>query len=179
MLSVENKFRNLPKLERLPLGREWTYFLRADCEAKLVKIGHSTNLKWRLAGLQTQCPVQLSLIGLVQSPAGTEFILHEALASSRAHGEWFRPTHELEMVRAALPKAASIETPDLVKIVSPFGMSEDRVQEMLVWALSSAKHTEGDEPRRKRQNIKTHIALEKRVPVSIDEIRELRRRFTK
>jgi hypothetical protein len=180
MPSVENKFNALPKLPKLPLGREWTYFLRADCEAKLVKIGHSVNLKWRLTGLQTQCPVQLSLIGLVQAPAGTELVLHETLATSRAHGEWFRPTPELEAIRAAMPKAASIETPDLVRIVAPLGVTEDRVQELLVWALSTAKHTEGDEPRRRRHEISTIVEMNKRPPaLDFQTVRVIRERFGK
>lgn len=145
MTPIENKFVAMPRLARLPKGREWVYFLRADCEARLIKIGHSVNLKWRLTGLQTQCPVQLSLVGLVQAPAGTEFVLHEALAESRAHGEWFRPTPEVEMVRQAIPRAGVIETPDVIRIVGALGLSGDRVREVLVWALSTQKHLESDE----------------------------------
>jgi hypothetical protein len=140
--AIENKFLKLPKLKKLPKGREWTYFLRADCGRGLVKIGHSVNLKWRLTGLQTQCPVQLSLIGLVETPAGAEFLFHEALASSRAHGEWFYPTTDLERIRLALPKGGSIEGPELVEILSRFGISEDRIHQVFVWALTTAKHSD-------------------------------------
>jgi hypothetical protein len=68
----------------------------------------------------------------------------EALSASRAHGEWFNPTPELEAIRKALPKAGVIETPDLVRLVEPLGVSEDRVQQVLVWALSQAKHSDDD-----------------------------------
>jgi hypothetical protein len=144
MSPVRNKFADLPKVAKLERGREWVYFLRAECESHLVKIGHSINLKWRLTGLQTMCPVQLSLVGLAQGPAGAEYVFHEALSASRAHGEWFNPTPELEAIRKALPKAGVIETPDLVRLVEPLGVSEDRVQQVLVWALSQAKHSDDD-----------------------------------
>lgn len=139
-MSLENKFTRLPKLARLVQGREWVYFLRADCEARLVKIGHSINLKWRLMSLQTQSPVQLNLIGLVHAPAGTEFVIHEALDASRSHGEWFRPTDDLETVRKALPRAGGIETPQLVEIAALVGLAESRVIEILVWSLGTQKH---------------------------------------
>jgi hypothetical protein len=140
--AIENKFLSLPKVRKPPKGREWTYFLRADCEARLLKIGNSVHLKWRLTGLQTQCPVQLSLVGLVQAPAGTEFVLHEALSESRAHGEWFRPTPAVERIRRALPKAESIETPDLIRLVEPLGVSKDRVLELLLRALTRRVHSD-------------------------------------
>lgn len=158
-VPVQNKFTALPALKRLPKGREWTYFLRAECDARLVKIGHSVNLKWRLTGLQTQSPVQLSLVGLVEAPAGTEFVLHEALASSRSHGEWFYPTTDLEEIRSAMPKAGCIETPELVSIVARLGMSEKAVREVLVWALSTEKHLEPEEesPRRDINSVRRRI----------------------
>jgi T5orf172 domain len=139
-VPVENRFNDLPNIARLGKGREWTYFLRADCPDRLVKIGNSINLKWRLAGLQTQSPVQLSLIGLVDSPAGAEFLFHEALASSRAHGEWFRPTADLERLRKALPKAGRIEGPELVALMADFGVSKGRAYKTMLTGLTRHKH---------------------------------------
>jgi hypothetical protein len=141
-VPVQNRFNALPKVKKLAEGREWTYFVRADCPQRFVKIGHSVNLKWRLAGLQTQCPVQLSLVGLVDAPAGTELLFHEALAKSRSHGEWFFPTPELERIRTSLPKAGSIEGPAIVELLAPFGVTQQRVHQVFVWALSTIKHTD-------------------------------------
>lgn len=180
MTPVVNKFSAMPKLAKLQKGREWVYFLRADCEARLVKIGHSTNLKWRLTGLQTQCPVQLSLVGLVHAPAGTEFVLHEALSESRAHGEWFRPTPDLELVRNAIPKAGGIETPQLVKIVAGLGMTEDRVREILVWALSTEKHLDPGEDAPRRDKGSLEYRIENVVnPIPDDWMKRVAERFCK
>jgi hypothetical protein len=156
------------------------YFLRADCEARLVKIGHSVNLKWRLTGLQTQCPVQLRLVGLVQAPAGTEFVLHEALSSSKAHGEWFRPTRDLESVRAALPKAEGIEAPRLVEIVEPLGVTADRVREILVWALSTDKHLcDEEEPSRRDAKSVRHRIEQTMNPLPEDWRKRVLERFAR
>ena len=144
MTPVENKFIALPKVARLRKGREWVYFLRADCEARLVKVGHSTNLKWRLTGLQTQCPVQLSLIGLVQAPAGAELVFHEVLSSSRAHGEWFYPSPDLERIRGAIPKAGQMTFDDLVALVEPMGLPLHRIQKIVTAASTYSKHCDED-----------------------------------
>ncbi len=144
-MSVHNKFLSLPHTKKPPKGREWVYFLRSGVAPNLVKIGHATNLKWRLTGLQTQCPVQLSLVGLVEAPAGTEFVFHEALEAERAHGEWFMPSERLEWLRNTLPKGGSIEGPDVVAIVDPFGISKDAVHEIFVMAANWGKHQVGEE----------------------------------
>lgn len=143
--AIENKFNALPKVQKPPAGREWTYFLRAHCEPNLIKIGHSVNLKWRLSGLQTQCPVQLSLVGLTQAPAGTELLFHEALAASRSHGEWFRPTEQVDQIRRQLPRGGSIETPQLVTLLAPFGIGFHRITEVTMRAAGTAKHLVADD----------------------------------
>jgi hypothetical protein len=70
------------------------YFLEAPI-AKLVKIGHSTNLKWRLTGIQTQCPVQLELVGLVKAPTAAEFVFQRICRDAHSHGEWFHLTDKV------------------------------------------------------------------------------------
>jgi hypothetical protein len=156
--AIENKFNALPKVPKPPAGREWTYFLRAHCEPSLIKIGHSVSLKWRLSGLQTQCPVQLSLVGLTQAPAGTELLFHEALASSRSHGEWFRPTEQVEQIRRQLPRGGAIETMQLVTLLAPFGIGFNRITEVTIWAANTAKHSckdDDDAPLRLRYGYTT------------------------
>lgn len=144
-VPVHNKFLSLPHTKKPPKGREWVYFLRSAVDPHLVKVGHATNLKWRLTGLQTQCPVQLSLIGLVEAPAGTECVFHEALDTDRAHGEWFYPTERLELLRKSLPKGGSIEGPEVVALVEPFGITKDVVSEIFVLSANWKKHQIGDE----------------------------------
>lgn len=62
----------------------------------LIKIGVATNPDSRLLGLQTGCPVELRLIGVIAGAGqATETELHQRFASTRVRGEWFEPTAEL------------------------------------------------------------------------------------
>lgn len=70
------------------------YFILAP-DPGLIKIGITKNLKRRFAGIVTMSPVRLVLAATVDGPAKLEKDLHSALAPSRAHGEWFRPTDEV------------------------------------------------------------------------------------
>ena len=56
-----------------------------------VKIGRSTNPAQRLATLETACPYDLRLIGLIESsdPAQLEARLHEKYECYKKSGEWF------------------------------------------------------------------------------------------
>ena len=137
---VINKFLDLPKIKKPDNGREWVYCLRAETPSRVIKIGHSANLKWRLSGLQTQCPVQLSLVGLFEGPAGSELVLHEAMAASRLHGEWFSESDQVRSLIKAMPKGEAIESTDVLALVSPFGMSKASVYEIFLWAATWEKH---------------------------------------
>jgi hypothetical protein len=55
----------------------------------MVKIGHSTNPKRRLAMLATGCPTHCSLIGVTNGGPEEEKALHERFAHLRVRGEWF------------------------------------------------------------------------------------------
>lgn len=68
-----------------------------------IKIGKASDLKARLAGLQTGSPVQLELIGGVPAPAEAEREIHKVLGSYRYVREWFHPAPEvLDFVQMAL-----------------------------------------------------------------------------
>lgn len=130
---VENRFLKLPHLRRIKDGerREWVYFVQCEVSPGLIKIGHASNLKWRLTGLQTQCPVQLKLVGAVIAPAGAEFCLHEIFKAERQHGEWFLPSDRLRKEIARLPQGKHIQTEDLQEIASRYGRNHTMVTEWL------------------------------------------------
>lgn len=130
---VENRFLKLPKMQRIRSDerREWVYFLQSEAPPGLIKIGHATNLKWRLTGLQTQCPVQLKLVGAVNAPAGAEFCFHEIFKEERQHGEWFLPSAKLKQEIILLPKAGRIFDRDLRAIAERHGQTEIFVEEVL------------------------------------------------
>jgi hypothetical protein len=57
----------------------------------MVKIGFSTNLYWRLAGIATSSPVRLRLLAWRYAPRGRshEKALHIRWQDYRVYGEWF------------------------------------------------------------------------------------------
>lgn len=78
----------------------WVYFLQADSDERLIKIGWTTDLERRLASLSLSSPTPLILLGSFgfrgEAPAMKfERGLHRHLATDRAHGEWFRPSREV------------------------------------------------------------------------------------
>jgi len=113
------KLWKLPTLPPLDLReREWVYFLQSQVEPRLIKIGRTRHLKWRVLGIQTQSPVALKLVAAVSAPAGTEQILHQVLHEHRCHGEWFLPESQVLALIAVLPKGSAISH-DLVKSLAP------------------------------------------------------------
>jgi hypothetical protein len=73
------------------------YFIHDDV-ATAIKIGYSTNVKQRLADLQTSSSTKLVLLGVMPGSMNDERRLHAKF--ERLHGEWFRVTPELlEFIR--------------------------------------------------------------------------------
>lgn len=70
------------------------YFMHAP-DAKLVKIGVTSNLNVRLLALQNSSPVPLALLGCAEGDKATERALHAQWGHIRSHGEWFLATEEL------------------------------------------------------------------------------------
>lgn len=68
----------------------WVYFVLA-VGSERIKIGKSTNIRARLAGMKTDCPHEL--LPLVVMPCGDpdemEKMLHWSLDEDRVRGEWF------------------------------------------------------------------------------------------
>lgn len=78
------------------------YFVEA--ENRLIKIGYSANITLRLRALLTTSATPLKLLGWLQGSTVLERDLHERLAGSRSHGEWFRQTPEVEAVLATIER---------------------------------------------------------------------------
>jgi transposase-like protein len=70
------------------------YFLLAP-DAKMVKIGVTTDLPSRMQAIQACSPVQLTVVATIPGDEAVESAMHLRFASSRAHFEWFRLTPEL------------------------------------------------------------------------------------
>ena len=68
-----------------------TYFL-ADGEGR-VKIGHSDDIRQRIATLQTGCPTNLELLGIIDK---SEAELHVKFAHYHYRGEWFVLSDEIK-----------------------------------------------------------------------------------
>lgn len=81
--------KGIPKLES---GVMATYFLQAEITG-LIKIGQTTRLSRRLAGLRASSPDNLKIIKAIAHDI--EAVCHQEFAHLRVHGEWFRPEPEL------------------------------------------------------------------------------------
>lgn len=104
----------LPETTKLPPSREWIYFLQTQTDPKLIKIGKSQELRWRVITIQHMCPIALKLVGAVSAPAGTEQVLHAKFRDLRYFGEWFFASAQLLEFIKSLPKGESL----------PVGMAE-------------------------------------------------------
>jgi hypothetical protein len=65
------------------------YFAQTNDNA-YIKIGYASNVKSRMAGLQTGAPVGVKLLASMPGDHKVERALHQRFAELRGHGEWFR-----------------------------------------------------------------------------------------
>lgn len=72
-----------------PDTSRFVYFVHAP-EANAVKIGVSSDPKYRLTNMQVGSPVSLTILAVVPGGHALERKLHQQLAASRIRGEWFR-----------------------------------------------------------------------------------------
>ena len=78
------------------------YFLKA-LRSKAVKIGTSSDVAQRIAGLRAQYGSRLVLVGTVPGDERYEKTLHRAFADYRIRGEWFRCEGRLATFLSSLP----------------------------------------------------------------------------
>ena len=126
------------------------YFVRYH---DLVKIGWSWNVWDRFASLKMGSPVDLDVIGVIESisPAYLEAVWHRRWAALRHHGEWFKLTPEL---LAAIER----ETPDakvpnrrtrVLVQVQPQLLTDELLPDALPRSIAIARS--GDLPRKFRR----------------------------
>lgn len=85
--------------------RHWVYFVRSG---GLIKIGYTTNIpEERLRTLQTGCPDELELIGVIRGGRSTEAMIHTELAEFHYRGEWFAITEQA--IRSRIPAYQSLD----------------------------------------------------------------------
>ncbi len=72
------------------------YFIKADQEGSLVKIGMTTNLTLRLKTLQVYEKERLKVLGMIDGDRATEIFMHGVFAQYREAGEWFRYEGDLK-----------------------------------------------------------------------------------
>lgn len=120
--------------------REYVYFLESDSPGRLIKIGKTESLKKRLLMLQSSCPVQLSLVGAINAPAGTERLFHMAFEEYRRHGEWFAPGPKLILMIKSLPKLGCFQHDEMRALVNRYGIGHDTITKVFRGTSKSKRH---------------------------------------
>ena len=87
---LENKRQNRKE------GRVESIYFIGNREYQLVKIGFSTYPEDRMKQLQTGCPFELELFGVIKGSVKEEKTLHRKYSKYRINGEWFKIDGELK-----------------------------------------------------------------------------------
>jgi Meiotically Up-regulated Gene 113 (MUG113) protein len=82
------------------------YFIQA--ESGPIKIGFTTDVRGRMAALQTATAEELTLVGIMVGEQQDEAALHARFAPSRIRGEWFRPDPEILSFVSGLPELLEV-----------------------------------------------------------------------
>lgn len=80
----------------------YVYFIQ-ESDRGCIKIGVTTKMEYRLAGLRVGNPFSLSIVGVGIGTRVTERALHRRFANYRLEGEWFEPCEELENLIKEFP----------------------------------------------------------------------------
>lgn len=83
--------------------RSVVYFLQGGTQ-KLIKIGTSNNLAYRLDTIASCSPDPIEVLVTVPGDTGLERALHKKFAKYRCHHEWFYPEPELVELIDAIQK---------------------------------------------------------------------------
>jgi hypothetical protein len=89
ILEQKSMDRERARSERAAKFARLVYFVQATSGA--IKIGLATDVKRRLATLQTSHPEKLSLLATRLGGRVRERAYHAKFAEHRLHGEWFAP----------------------------------------------------------------------------------------
>lgn len=95
----------LPDLMMSKPGKGEVYFVQAG-EGGPIKIGWSTDVSRRMAGLRPGTSAPLKLLLVVPGTRASEKAAHDKFKAYRLHGEWFKPDPRLlaaiEQIRVAM-----------------------------------------------------------------------------
>lgn len=70
------------------------YFIKAE-GTPFIKIGYSENVHHRLTKMQADCPLQLTVIKVIEGDQESEKLLHKIFAAYHHKGEWFDITEKM------------------------------------------------------------------------------------
>lgn len=102
----------------LPTKGPHVYFIQAG---DAVKIGFSETVTKRFAGIQSNHPAELELLGTVPASADTERAYHERFAHLRIRGEWYRADQELlDAIESDCSGARPLGKPDYAEVYEKF-----------------------------------------------------------
>jgi hypothetical protein len=95
--AMRDECEALGELSNPNFQAAFVYFVKADLEEPLVKIGVTANLRKRCGELSTYSPVPLALVaaeryGTFNRARAREAEIHGMLKEFRTHGEWFTVT---------------------------------------------------------------------------------------
>jgi len=85
-----------------------------------VKIGVADDLKARIACIQTNCPLEVELLGYVNAMQSVESAIHGLIASERARGEWFHFRGIVLVVVTAMQRKDHLMLEGLIGLPSGF-----------------------------------------------------------
>ncbi len=94
MQEEENKRREIENDYRKKYPG-YIYFIQGESGGH-IKIGYTTNVATRLAGLQTGYPETLVIRCISPASYKDEARLHETFKEHRTRGEWFKPCEDIE-----------------------------------------------------------------------------------
>ncbi len=77
-----------------PGANDVVYFIQ-PINGGPIKIGWSSDVKRRLAALNSAHPYELTILGTIRGSVRDERRLHHRFSSGRLQGEWFEPSEEL------------------------------------------------------------------------------------
>lgn len=134
--SVIERLRLMPDGADLKkTRREWVYFVQAELDEGLIKIGRTYRLKKRLLALQSQSPVPLKIIGVIDAPRGAEAVFHLAWSAHRLHGEWFVPHVDIVGFVSKLDRPAYFDLKNVIQDFSPLGVSNQVLKQCLLQGI--------------------------------------------
>jgi len=78
------------------------------------KFGITSDIRRRFAGLASQSPAPLVLLGHVWMPEAAEQHIFEFLKDDRCHGEWFRRTEQVRSVAALIAAGRDVQLAEVI-----------------------------------------------------------------